>query len=184
MTHLSDQELVTHYLTTTDERSFALLYTRHRPHVYRRCLSLCQDADEAEDLTQDIFIKLGPRLWSFKGESRFSTWLHVVTTNYCLDHLRKRQHQQMHHQRYIDAVLTPDHGPDGLDEASFRVLDRAISHLPPYQQRLLRLKYEEGTEISEMARREQLTPSAMKMRIKRARDRARTLYRRLYVCSE
>src|ERR1051325_4217599 len=66
-----------------------VLYQRHRPLVYSICLRMTADASMAEDLTQEIFIKLLGKVGSFRGESRFSSWLYRFTTNHVLMHFRK-----------------------------------------------------------------------------------------------
>jgi RNA polymerase sigma-70 factor, ECF subfamily len=66
-----------------------VLYQRHRPLVYSICLRMTGNASVAEDLTQEIFIQLLGKVGSFRGESRFSSWLYRFTTNHVLMHFRK-----------------------------------------------------------------------------------------------
>jgi len=180
MLHLTDQELISHYLATRNERSFEQLYDRYRYRVYQQCLTMCKDTDEAEDLTQDVFIRVAHRLGSYKGEARFGTWLHRVTHNYCIDQLRKQQHLRYQHEQYtVLLVGSTDESAESISDRALAVLDQALSRLPIEQQVLLRTKYEQGVEIKDIAHQQQLTPSAAKMRLKRARDRARKMYMKL-----
>src|ERR1041384_5289372 len=66
-----------------------VLYQRHRPLVYSICLRMTGNTSVAEDLTQDLFIQLLGKVGSFRGESRFSSWLYRFTTNHVLMHFRK-----------------------------------------------------------------------------------------------
>lgn len=180
MAHFTDQDLITHYLTTRNERSFEQLYDRYRCLVYQQCLTMCKDTDEAQDLTQDVFIRVARRLETYKGEARFGTWLHRVTHNHCIDQLRKQQYLRLQHERYTVLLLGgTDESAEPLSDRALAVLDQVLDRLPVEQQVLLRTKYEQGVEIKDIAHQQQLTPSAAKMRLKRARDRAKKLYIKL-----
>ena len=88
MEYISDEELVPLYLK--DERSYYMeqLYIRYRTLVYSKCLSFTKDPIDAQDMAQDVFLKLMSKLGSFRGESKFSTWLYVVTLNFCRNRSR------------------------------------------------------------------------------------------------
>ena len=73
-----------------DMAAFEEIYNRHHRRVYWVCRRMLQNASEAEDLTQDVFIQLYRKISSFRGESAFSTWLHRLTVNQVLMHFRKR----------------------------------------------------------------------------------------------
>src|SRR5437868_7798660 len=73
-----------------DMSAFELLYERHNRRVYSLCLRMTQNASEAEDLAQEVFIQLFRKIGSFRGESAFTTWLHRLTVNQVLMHFRKR----------------------------------------------------------------------------------------------
>src|ERR1041385_3763253 len=73
-----------------DMSAFEEIYQRHHRRVYSICLRMLQNAFEAEDLTQDVFIQLYRKIGSFRGDSAFTTWLHRLTVNQVLMHFRKR----------------------------------------------------------------------------------------------
>ena len=73
-----------------DMVAFEEIYQRHHRRVYSICLRMLQNAYEAEDLTQDVFIQLYRKIGSFRGDSAFTTWLHRLTVNQVLMHFRKR----------------------------------------------------------------------------------------------
>src|SRR5437870_13841178 len=68
---------------------FEDLYRKHYRRVYSICLRMTRNAAEAEDLTQEVFIQLHRKIGSFRGEAAFTTWLHRLTVNQVLMHLRK-----------------------------------------------------------------------------------------------
>ena len=65
------------------------LYQRHYRQVYALCLGMMRNPTDAEDLTQDVFVHLVRKIGSYRGESRFSTWLHRLTVNLVLMHMRR-----------------------------------------------------------------------------------------------
>lgn len=75
-----------------DAAAFRALYESHKGRVYAVVYRLIGDADEAKDVTQDVFVQVWKSLKSFRGESAFSTWLHRVATNITISHIRKRKH--------------------------------------------------------------------------------------------
>ena len=86
---LDDSELISKIIAKNDTHLFAILYDRYAEKVYGKCLSFSKSAEEAQDLTHDIFIKLFLKLRTFKGESKFSTWLYSFTYNFCLNYIQK-----------------------------------------------------------------------------------------------
>ena len=80
-----------------DMFSFEELYQRHHRRVYSICLRMLQNASEAEDLTQDVFIQLYRKIGSFRGDSKFTTWIYRIAINHCknrVKYLRVRHSKQ------------------------------------------------------------------------------------------
>jgi RNA polymerase sigma-70 factor (ECF subfamily) len=73
-----------------DQDAFAELYLLHKKHVFSICMRMVRDFAMAEDLTQEVFLQVHRKLASFRGDSVFSTWLHRLSVNTVLMHLRKR----------------------------------------------------------------------------------------------
>ena len=73
-----------------DPDAFAQLYLPHNKRVFAICIRMVRDVSLAEDLSQDTFLQLHRKLMSFRGESLFTTWLHRMTVNIVLMHMRKR----------------------------------------------------------------------------------------------
>ena len=72
-----------------DLNALGELYIKHHRRVYAVCLSITRNPAEAEDLTQDVFVHLVRKIGSYRGDSRFSTWLHRLTVNLVLMHMRR-----------------------------------------------------------------------------------------------
>ena len=94
MEDLSDEQLVEQYRAQEGSplaRScLDELFRRHRTRVAAWCYRLTGSVDRAADLAQDVFLKAFQRLDSYRGDSRFSTWLYSITRNHCMDELRSR----------------------------------------------------------------------------------------------
>lgn len=94
MDGLSDEQLVASHRAEKGRPSGAIyldeLFRRHRQRVATWCYRLTGNVDAAADLAQDVFLKAFQRLDSFRGESRFTTWLYSIARNQCLDALRSR----------------------------------------------------------------------------------------------
>jgi RNA polymerase sigma factor (sigma-70 family) len=182
MENFTDEDLVKLYIKTRKNSYFNALYERYCPKVRRRCLLFIRDEVQAEDLTQDIFIKLLNKINSYKQESRFSTWLYSVIRNHCTDQIRTPHTKQglaLDECYDITALFTSD--PDQLTENQFAEITEwqmklAMTRLEPEEQGLLRMKYMDEVSVREIADQFSLTQSAVKMRLKRSRDRLRQFY--------
>ena len=73
-----------------DQDAFGQLVLAHQNKVFSLCVHLLGSREEAEDMAQEAFLKAWRCLGGFQGESSFATWMHRLTTNLCLDHLRKQ----------------------------------------------------------------------------------------------
>lgn len=178
MKQYSDEELVRLYIDTQRNPYFEQLYERYCDKVYRKCLSFSKDPAKAEDLTHDVFLKLVVKLSSFKEQSKFSTWLYSITYNYCTDQLRS---QKLRREVYVDdgwerLDVGSDDGLAELAEMEAQQLERALHRLPADEQSMLLMKYQDDISIRDIATVNGLTESAVKMRLKRSRDKLRKHY--------
>jgi RNA polymerase sigma-70 factor (ECF subfamily) len=84
--------------------AFEQLYRQYSRRVFAICVRMVKNAGEAEDLTQEAFLMLFRKIHTFRGESRFSTWLHRLTFNTVLMRLRKKRYPEVS----LDETLEPD----------------------------------------------------------------------------
>jgi len=108
------------------------LYERHSPRVYSLCLRMTGNTAEAEDLTQEVFIQLIRKIDSFRGESKFTTWLHRLTVNQVLMHFRRRKRRPEHMPAEIELerlfrISVPELSQPLVERI---VLDAALTQLP------------------------------------------------------
>ncbi|GAB3030733.1 RNA polymerase sigma factor [Spirosoma pulveris] len=178
MEHISDEELVRLYITTQRNIYFERLYERYSNKVYRKCLSFTKDPVRAEDLTHDVFLKLVVKLSSFREQAKFSTWLYSITYNYCTDQLRAHNlRKEVYMDDSWDRLETGmDDGLGEIAEMEAQQLEKALHQLLPEEQTMLLMKYQDDISIREIANFAGITESAVKMRLKRARDKLRKYY--------
>jgi RNA polymerase sigma-70 factor, ECF subfamily len=135
--------------------AFEEIYKRHHRRVYSICLRMLQNASEAEDLTQDVFIQLYRKIGSFRGDSAFTTWLHRMTVNQVLMHFRKRT---VKYEKVTEEGETPDQvvagsvNPEKMQIVDKIALESAIAQLPDGYKNVFVLHDVEGYEHEEVAR--------------------------------
>ncbi len=173
---LKDEELIYLYLNTQQEDYFERLYNRYVGRVYQRCLSLTKDAVQAQDFTQDIFVRVFTKLDRFQERSSFATWLYAISYNYCMDQLRlgKKLTLVAIDDNTLPDLADPD--PGVSVEYQLQRLTSIMSQLTTREIELLSLRYEQGLTIDEISQQLSLKESAVKMRLKRTRDKLRELY--------
>jgi RNA polymerase sigma-70 factor, ECF subfamily len=168
-----------------DVAAFEHLYQRHCRRVYAICLRLVQNSSEAEDLTQEAFLRVFRKIGTFRGASTFSTWLHRLTLNVALMHLRKKHlhsvsldEETMRVQKtrgLRNEVGNPDPSLTGLVA---RVnLERAVAQLTWSCRTVFVLHDIQGFMHREIARIMNCSVGTSKVRLHRARTQLRELLR-------
>ncbi|QYO66134.1 RNA polymerase sigma factor [Leptolyngbya sp. 7M] len=161
-----------------DMAAFEEIYQRHHRRVYSICLRMLQNAYEAEDLTQDVFIQLYRKIGSFRGDSAFTTWLHRMTVNQVLMHFRKRN---VKYEKVTEEGETPDQIVNGTDDPDRMpivdkiALENAIDQLPDGYKNVFVLHDIEGFEHEEVARILGCSVGTSKSQLHKARLKLRKL---------
>src|SRR5688572_25515285 len=163
-----------------DMGAFEQLYERHNRRVYSLCLRMTQNVAEAEDLAQEAFIQLFRKIGSFRGESAFTTWLHRLTVNQCLMHLRKRgvrMEQTTEDGETPVQIVKGTENPNSMPVVDRIALDKAIAQLPPGYRTVFTLHDIEGHEHEEIARMLGCSVGTSKSQLHKARMKLRGLLR-------
>ncbi len=160
--------------------AFEELIGSYQKRVFNLALRIIGNYDDAADLAQEAFVRIYKAISSFKEQSSFSTWVYRITTNVCLDEIRKRKNRKV---VYIDEdiqtddgemkrqVISSDPGPDEAAERSEirRIVNDAINRLPEEQRVVITLRDLQGMSYEEIARILELPAGTVKSRINRAR---------------
>lgn len=164
-----------------DMGAFEQLYERHNRRVYSVCLRMTQNAAEAEDLAQEVFIQLFRKIGSFRGESAFTTWLHRLTVNQVLMHFRKRSVKLERTTEEGDTpvqIVRGTENPDKMPVLDRISLERALKQLPPGYRSVFVLHDIEGHDHAEIAKMIGVAVGTSKSQLHKARMKLRRLLRK------
>jgi len=157
--------------------AFEGLYRENVGRVYAVCLRMTRDSAQAEDLTQEAFIRAWRKLKSFRGDSAFSTWMHRLTVNLVLTHLRSEA-------RRTSRVLVTD-DLESLDKTGVKPVPRerldletAIASLPEGARKVFVLYEIEGYRHNEIAKMMGIASGTTKAQLHRARRMLREVLSR------
>ncbi|WP_332368953.1 sigma-70 family RNA polymerase sigma factor [Spirosoma telluris] len=154
------------------------MYKLYAKKVYQRCLTMVKNQQQAEDFTHDILLKAYTKWDQFQGQSNFFTWLYTITTNHCLDQHRINKRHNFVSLPGVEIENIPDSTEEHLLEEKYSIVDEALNQLSAQDRMLLRMKYEEGIDMKRIAQQLNISVSAVKMRLKRSRERLSQHYQR------
>jgi RNA polymerase sigma-70 factor (ECF subfamily) len=163
-----------------DAAAFQALVERHRSMVYRVAYQFAGNHHDAEDIAQDVFIKVYRSLDRFRYDAQLTSWLYRIVMNACIDH-RRRQAPAGWAPFSADAELkmlnTPQDGPGPEDTAYGlqvgEVLEAEIARLPPGQRLVFTMRHHEGLKLSEIAEALGLAEGTVKRQLHAAVHRLR-----------
>ena len=164
-----------------EAEAFEELVRAHEKTVYNLALRMLGDPQDAEDISQEAFLKAWRSLPEFRGESKFSVWLYRIVSNLCLDRLRRRS------RRPESSLTTEDEdgeqpqwdvpdeslSPERLLERKLtrEAVQRGLETLPAEQRQILLLREIRGMSYEEIGEALDLEPGTVKSRIFRARKK-------------
>jgi RNA polymerase sigma-70 factor (ECF subfamily) len=173
-----------------DHRAFEILVKRYEKKVFSAALSIARNREDAEDITQQCFMKAFVHLGAFAGESAFHTWLTRIAINEALMNLRRVRpyktvslHQAPGDGRFEMPIDIPDSGP-GIEESyaqreRIQLLSFATNKLNPEMRQTIELTLEERS-AAETAKIMSVSVPTVKARLFRARRKLRPLVKRMF----
>jgi RNA polymerase sigma-70 factor (ECF subfamily) len=169
MSAINEHELVER-CRSGDERAFQELIDRFKDLVFALIARTIQDRSRAEDLAQEVFLRIHRGLPYFRGEARLSTWIYRIVANVCLQD----------HPRPAPQPLDDEHPPAAVDRqfADLELRDRlekAIARLPPQYRLLIAAHYLNGVQYEDIAEALQLPLGTVKTQLHRAKQQLRRI---------
>lgn len=156
----------------SDGPAFVELLDRYRDRVWRICYRLLGNEHDAQDAAQEVFVRLFVHRGKFAGRSKYSTWVHGVAVRTCLTLRRSRGRRQRRVAIASDATLESEARTSTPEDAGLSLdLNRMLEVLDEEDRAMLILKYAEDYSYDELAAIFELSVSACKMRLSRARER-------------
>ena len=163
-----------------DGTAFHALVERHRAMVYRLAYQFAGNHHDAEDIAQDVFIKVYRSLERFRYDAQLTSWLYRIVMNACIDHKRRQSPSgwaPFTEDAELKMMNTPEEGPGPEDQAYGgqlgAVLESEIARLPPGQRLVFTMRHHEGLKLSEIAEALGLAEGTVKRQLNAAVHRLR-----------
>jgi RNA polymerase sigma factor (sigma-70 family) len=168
-----------------DERAFRALLEKYERPVFSICLRMVRNRDEATDLAQESFIRVFGSLDRYNPAFAFSSWLFKITSNLCIDYLRKRRiitfamddPVETEMGEFTRQYVSPDPTPDETLSRNEKMqkLDAGIAALPEHYRIMLVLRHQEDMSYEEIAESLAIPLGTVKARIHRAREMLKSI---------
>jgi RNA polymerase sigma-70 factor (ECF subfamily) len=160
-----------------NEIAFKILVTRYLPSVYNFCVRYTGSPSDADDATQEAFLKAWRHLGRFNPEKSFKTWLFAIAKNSATDIMRKRRSVTFSQfdtsddsNALVDTLADPEPLPEELFTQASLATDvrAALSHLKPGDQTILELRYVEELSFEEISKILRMSPNTVRSQHRRA----------------
>jgi RNA polymerase sigma-70 factor (ECF subfamily) len=181
---VTDEDLASKIGKNNDTAMFGALYDRYEHLVYNKCYGFVNSIDEAKDLTQDVFLHVFLKIATFKGSAKFSTWLYSVTYNFCVNYINRDKERKISsnsnqvEEQYDLAIEVSDYS---LSQMQVSKLEKSLTLIPPEDRMILQMKYQDDVTIKELQEVLDLSESAVKMRLSRAKVKIVEVYNNLEI---
>ncbi|MBE0651701.1 MAG: sigma-70 family RNA polymerase sigma factor [Bacteroidales bacterium] len=172
----SEQEdiLWTNRVIQGDTEAFGLLVKKYKDMVFTLALRMVQQREEAEEIAQDVFLKIFKALPKFKQKAKFSTWMYRIAYNECISRLRKKKNAEVSIENIPGNTarsLANEEEDWQDDEMRSRMLHNALKRLSDEDQGLVHLYYFDDLPVEEMAHVTGLSVSNVKIKLFRIRKK-------------
>ncbi|MFI5133460.1 MAG: RNA polymerase sigma factor [Chitinophagales bacterium] len=174
-TGLSDKEIISKVLSG-DQQAYAGLVSRYQNYVFTLSFRFTKNREDAEEVSQDIFVKAYRSLSDFRGASKFSTWLYTIVNTTCITFLRKKKllTHSLDNEKVFEAADSQDSGfrANQVEQKSrSTMVNNAIAMLGTDDAEIITLFYKAEQSLDEIGKILGLDPKTAKVRLHRARQR-------------
>lgn len=158
-----DSQLVER-LCRHDKSAFDTLYRNYHPAVYRNIFRVTKNADIAEDILQEVFVRLWEKRMQFDPKQSISNWLFVISFNLSIDYCRKKLREQTMYKELLFSDAPEKNAPDAhyIVEDQYNLLEQAINQLPPQRRKVVKLCKLERKTYEEAAAELQISRNTVK----------------------
>jgi len=184
----TDEKLVARTLTG-DRGAFRVLVERHYTAVFRLCRSILRNSEDAEDATQEVFVRVHQNLTQFAGRGAFGAWLRRLTVNHCLNRTQSAATKASSRSCSLDllAETLPAASETDPEERLLRSeertgIKRALDELPPSQRAALSLRLIQGLSYEEIADLMGVPVNSVRSWLHRGRARLREALEEVVKC--
>ena len=179
MAFADDGDLITRF-KDGDLSAFEELVRKYQDRIYNLCRYMIQDAHDAQDAAQDVFLKAYENLKAFKPDASLYTWLYRIAVNTCLDYKKKSRPEQAEDESVIDDLASTEPSPEQRYQSKEigQAIQAALQKLPEQLRAAIVLKEIEELSYEEIAEALDTSSGTVKSRISRAREELRRLLRK------
>lgn len=178
MTKTDDQSYIKAVLKG-NTNAYAILVDRYKSMIYTLAVKMVKSREEAEEISQDTFIKAYKNLSKFKGDSKFSTWLYKIAYRTCLDSLKKNTEKYQTgtiDEITINKIKTTEGVLDGIERKErAEIINKCMQDLPDDERSILWFFYFEELSLKEIVEVTSLSEANVKVKLHRARKRLLTI---------
>ena len=171
----SSEQALLRRLTRGDEAAWEQVFSTHRDRIYGFCLRMMRNREEAEDISQEVFLRAVRAIGTFRSEASLNTWLHQIARNLCATRLAvaSKSIEEPADHSWIADLPSDEPGADRSSaSAELReALELAIGELEPVFREVVLLREFENQSYEEIARITETSVATVKTRIYRAREK-------------
>ncbi|MBS1933220.1 MAG: sigma-70 family RNA polymerase sigma factor [Bacteroidetes bacterium] len=174
-TGVTDTEIISRVLKG-EQQIFAQLVERYQNYVFTLVLRMVESREDAEEVSQDIFVKAYRSLADFRGDSKFSTWLYTIARTSSITFLRKKKLDTIsmdNEKTFVQAENRESSFKANIIEQKSRqaMVNEAIAMLSPDDAQIITLFYKAEQSLEEMGKILGMEPNTVKVKLHRARQR-------------
>lgn len=172
---LDDIAIIIRIVDRGEQDLLEVIYDRYVTKVYYKCLSIVGEKATAQDLAHDVMVKILINLSTFQGKAGFSTWVHSITYNHCMDYLKRKK------KILVEDIETSAYKHVSTEEIELEnkilrdlqltQLEVLLEELRPEDKLILLMRYQDSMSVKQIAQTLKIGIGAVKMRLKRSRDR-------------
>jgi RNA polymerase sigma-70 factor (ECF subfamily) len=171
MEQLAEEAQLVQRAGVGDQAAFGVLVERYSGAIYNQAYRMLGDAHEAEDAVQEVFLRAFRRLDTYDPGRRFVTWLLTISSNFCIDRIRRRRHTWMTLDDVAFWLPSSEAGPErsALRSEQRDLVQQALLQIPEHYRSVTVLRYWHDLSYQEIAHILSLSEATVKTRLHRAR---------------
>ncbi|WP_221390065.1 RNA polymerase sigma factor [Dyadobacter sp. NIV53] len=156
--------------TQGDESAFAEVYNYYKGPALRFSISLLKDEEEAENMIQDVFVKIWIKRAQIKPEHNFSSYLFTCLRNMAFDHFKKMEKSEQLRKQFMEAMVSGTEDEKEEKERRMSLVQNAVDSLSIKRRLILKLNIEEGKSYQEIAEFLRISKNTVKNQLVKAKQ--------------
>ena len=172
----SDEELLRQFQQNQDPSLFSELVRRYTAHILKRCQQHLKNKEDAQDVSQEVLLRLLTKAHTYQAHLPFRPWLHQIIHNRCIDHIqqnKRRMHQEISSR--ISDTIEEIEDTEAVIRPTTEILEELLERISGEDKLLLVLKYQQRWSVQDIQQVLNLKENTIKSRLKRNREKLQQL---------